>query len=115
VVLVTLMPGGLDVEETELLEHQPLSTKLREALSRPTDKYQFATVSLRERRDDRFVAILDFGDPRKSYFRARFLARALAAGEYALPEVLIEDLDQPEMTARSGAGRIKIVPNTTGP
>ena len=65
-----------------------------------------------EARDDRFVAAIDLIEAPK---RLAYIVRAVTPGEFTLPGVVAEDMYRPEVSARSRAGRLTIMPQVTGP
>jgi uncharacterized protein YfaS (alpha-2-macroglobulin family) len=111
-VIVDMLPAGWEIEapvhdETEFGFIGPLShTRVKEA------------------RDDRFVAALDFGDDlRHGYrsfedneaddakphledwqFRVAYVARAVTPGHFTRPEATVQDMYRPAVMARTEAG-----------
>ena len=61
--------------------------------------------------DDRFVAAIDV---REKDVTLAYLVRAVTPGEFTLPGATAEDMYRPDVTARSAAGRVVIVPSTGG-
>lgn len=112
-VIVDLLPAGWEIEAPVVDETQygflgPLS-KLR----------------VREARDDRFVAALDFGPAlffggesvdadaphlADREFRLAYLIRAITPGHFTLPETVVQDMYRPEVMGRSAAGSTDVLP-----
>lgn len=65
-----------------------------------------------EARDDRFVAAIDVVRDTR---RLAYVVRAVTPGEFAMPGVVAEDMYRPDVFARSPAGSVTILPQTSGP
>ncbi|RUQ66029.1 alpha-2-macroglobulin family protein [Azospirillum doebereinerae] len=61
-----------------------------------------------EFRDDRFLAAVDLpkAAPR---FRLVYLVRAVTPGDFALPGATVEDLQRPNLSARTAASRLRVL------
>jgi alpha-2-macroglobulin len=108
-VIVDLLPAGWEIEA-------PIGT---------TTEYGFlgpiSDTRVREARDDRFVAAMDFGSDlrqwryrfeevnddkahlRDNEFRVAYVARAITPGHFTLPEAVVQDMYRPAFMARTGA------------
>jgi uncharacterized protein YfaS (alpha-2-macroglobulin family) len=115
-VVVDMLPAGWEIESPVHDENEfgfigPLSqTRLREA------------------RDDRFVAAMDFGENlRRGFrrfeetnddkphlddweFRVAYVARAITPGHFTLPEAVVQDMYRPAVMARTEAGVTEVAP-----
>ncbi len=113
-VIVDMLPAGLEIEapivkDTEYAFLGPLSnTRVREA------------------RDDRFVAALDFGEDLVNWryqieetnddkphlendeFRVAYVARAITPGHFTIPEAVVQDMYRPAFMARTAAASLDI-------
>ena len=109
VVLADLLPAGFEIE-TVL---RPVDGARDEA----TDGAfawlgEIDNAQTAEARDDRFVAAIDVvNTPRK----LAYVVRAVTPGEFAMPGVVAEDMYRPDVFARSAAGTVTILPQTSGP
>jgi len=109
--LIDLLPAGLEIETTLAGEDGQVYPFIGD-LSYPT---------VREARDDRFVASFEIGsryrppvdiynpgpEPRPT-FRLAYVARAVSRGEFAMPAGVVEDMYAPEIVARTEMGRVAI-------
>jgi uncharacterized protein YfaS (alpha-2-macroglobulin family) len=60
-----------------------------------------------EERDDRYIAALDLGDG-KGDFTLAYVVRAVTPGEFKYPALVVEDMYEPETTARTATGTLKV-------
>ena len=121
-VIVDMLPAGWEIEAPVVNDTQygflgPLSaTRVREA------------------RDDRFVAAMDFGEDLTTWrvaaveddtddkdnddkkprleddeFRVAYVARAITPGHFTLPEAVVQDMYRPGFMARTRAGMTDVV------
>jgi hypothetical protein len=109
--LIDLLPAGLEIETTLAGEEGAVYGFLGE-LSYPT---------IREARDDRFVAAFEIGsryrppfDPNNPQvepqptFRLAYVARAVSLGNFAMPAGVVEDMYAPDVKARTAMGRVSV-------
>jgi len=62
-----------------------------------------------EERDDRFVAALDLKDGIKDFTLA-YVVRAVTAGQFTYPALVIEDMYDPETNGRTAIGKLSVAP-----
>ena len=62
-----------------------------------------------EERDDRFVAALDLRGGVKDFTLA-YVVRAVTAGEFNYPALVVEDMYEPETTGRTAIGKLTVAP-----
>ena len=117
-VVVDMLPAGWEIEA-------PIAQDTDYAFLGP-----LSSTRVREARDDRFVAAMDFGsdlrefrvhieedndddDDKKSHleddeFRVAYVARAITPGHFTLPEAVVQDMYRPAFMARTAAGTTNI-------
>ena len=100
VLLVELLPAGLEIEQVEL--GSSLSQKEFGWL---TDLTELSRV---EKREDRYVAT--FRSTQAQPFKIAYMARAVTPGTYAYPAASIESMYRPQFSARTPSGQINIKP-----
>ena len=100
VLLVELLPAGLEIEQVEL--GSSLSQKEFGWL---TDLTELSRV---EKREDRYVAT--FRSTQAQPFKIAYMARAVTPGTYAYPAASIESMYRPQFSARTLNGQINIKP-----
>ncbi len=63
-----------------------------------------------EFRDDRFTAAFErrSGDP--TTYTVAYVVRAVAPGQYVLPQAVVEDMYQPDRFGRTGTGEVTVAP-----
>ena len=62
-----------------------------------------------EERDDRYVAALDLRGGVKDFTLA-YLVRAVTAGEFHYPALVVEDMYEPETTGRTAMSKLTVAP-----
>jgi len=100
-VIADLLPAGFEIEGV-----------LTAGDGAPDGPYAFlgelSYPQVAEARDDRFVAAIESRSGRTERFA--YVVRAVTAGEFALPGAVAEDMYRPDVTARTGSGRLAIRP-----
>ena len=105
-VLVDMLPAGWEIES--VITPNAAETYKLDKLSR---------AQTQEARDDRYVAAIEVGENRNSYyrenengreFRLAYLVRAITPGAYAQPAAVVEDMYRPANYARTAAGRVSV-------
>ncbi len=110
--VLDLLPAGLEIETTLSGDEGKVYPWLGELTS----------TSISEARDDRYVAAFDIGsqyrpseaDKKKKvkepipYFHVAYIARAVAAGHYTMPAVVVEDMYHPDLFARTAMGTLNV-------
>jgi uncharacterized protein YfaS (alpha-2-macroglobulin family) len=116
-VIVDMLPAGWEIES-------PVTTETQFAFLGA-----LSNTRVKEARDDRFVAALDFGADLLGWFRAEedesdgnatkprldrrefrvaYVARAITPGHFTLPEAVVQDMYRPGFMARTAAGRTDV-------
>ncbi len=98
-LLVDLLPAGWEIENAALGQGEPLE-------SFPWLE-ELTEAEHREARDDRFVAAIDL-TAKQNRFRTAYIVRAVTPGSFVLPGSYVEDMYQPDLSARGAAGRVAI-------
>ncbi|WBQ11734.1 alpha-2-macroglobulin family protein [Hyphomonadaceae bacterium BL14] len=100
-VIADLLPAGFEIEGV-----------LTAGDGAPDGPYAFlgelSYPQVAEARDDRFVAAIESRSGRTERFA--YVVRPVTAGEFALPGAVAEDMYRPDVTARTGSGRLAIRP-----
>jgi len=96
VVIVDLIPGGLEIE----------NPRLSTSYTSPQDLPAFQPSSLHvEMRDDRLILFVPFLDHEFEY---QYTARAVTAGEFALPQIKAECMYNPAISSLQGEGKLVV-------
>jgi alpha-2-macroglobulin len=98
-MIVDLLPAGLEIENTALQNASALADMVN-----PAD---LTATTHTESRDDRFVAAMDLGG-KDTHFRIVYLARVVTPGDFALPPALAEDMYEPAINGRTDMGRVHV-------
>ena len=102
-LLVDLLPGGFEIENTRLNDARQTSE-----LSWIAELTQPAYA---EFLDDRYIAALDLnGDYDNRTFTVGYMVRAVTPGSFVLPAPSVEDMYAPETRARGESGRVTVAP-----
>src|SRR5215471_14879648 len=100
-LVVDLLPAGFEIETATVSK------------GRSTTDYswlpELTEASYTEERDDRFVAALDLKGGVKDFTLA-YIVRAVTAGEFAYPALIVEDMYEPETTGRTAIGKLTVAP-----
>jgi uncharacterized protein YfaS (alpha-2-macroglobulin family) len=100
-LVVDLLPAGFEIETATVSK------------GRSTTDYSWlpevTEATYTEERDDRFVAALDLKGGVKDFTLA-YIARAVTAGEFTYPALVVEDMYEPETTGRSAIGKLTVAP-----
>jgi uncharacterized protein YfaS (alpha-2-macroglobulin family) len=100
-LVVDLLPAGFEIETATVSKGR--STTDYSWLPELTE----ATYS--EERDDRFVAALDLKGGVKDFSLA-YVVRAVTAGEFIYPALVVEDMYEPETSGRTAMGKLTVAP-----
>jgi uncharacterized protein YfaS (alpha-2-macroglobulin family) len=100
-LVVDLLPAGFEIETATVSKGR--STTDHSWLPELTE----ATYT--EERDDRFVAALDLKGGVKDFTLA-YIVRAVTAGEFTYPALVVEDMYEPETSGRSAIGKLVVAP-----
>jgi hypothetical protein len=100
-LVVDLLPAGFEIETATVSK------------GRSTTDYswlpQLIEASYTEERDDRFVAAIDLKGGVKDFTLA-YVVRAVTAGEFIYPALVVEDMYEPETTGRTAIGKLIVAP-----
>jgi uncharacterized protein YfaS (alpha-2-macroglobulin family) len=100
IMVVDPIPAGFEIENPDI------------SASGDTGAYGWLkaeTPTHAEARTDRFVAALDRSDDDPKDYSAAYSVRAVSPGVFAQPGATVEDMYQPELSARTAAGKIEVV------
>jgi len=116
-VVVDPLPGGLEVENLNLLDARLLQTLVIEGQAL-ADRGGSETIRHEEYRDDRYSAVLRLWSGQTG--QLWYVVRAVSPGEYAVPPVQAEDMYRPWLRAvGAGGSRLRVLPpqgrGQTGP
>ncbi|MDT8389789.1 MAG: MG2 domain-containing protein [Lentisphaeria bacterium] len=98
VVVVDLLPGGLEIEDSTL------ATKWA-----PKDQIRHMRVDNIEKLDDRLLLFCALTGDTKHPAEFTYTARAVTVGNYAIPQVGVECMYAPDVRAASGAQGMLII------
>ncbi len=109
-VIADLLPAGFEIE-TIL---RPEDGKNSDNLSIGPFEWvgEISPLEIAEARDDRLVASLK--TDRQNSYRIAYVVRAVTAGDFAIPGVVIEDMYRPGDMAITPAGRVTILSTQPG-
>jgi len=100
-LVVDLLPAGFEIETATVSQ------------GRSTTDYswlpQLTEATYSEERDDRFVAALDLKGGVKEFTLA-YIVRAVTAGEFTYPALVVEDMYEPETSGRTTMGKLSVTP-----
>jgi uncharacterized protein YfaS (alpha-2-macroglobulin family) len=100
-LIVDLLPAGFEIETATVSKGR--SATDYSWLPNLTD----ATYT--EERDDRFVAALDLRGGAKDFALA-YIVRAVSAGDFHYPALVVEDMYEPETTGRTAMSKLTVAP-----
>jgi alpha-2-macroglobulin len=93
-LIVDLLPGGLEAENLNLLPPEQLSG-LKIGNQTISDLRAQTSVRFEEFRDDRYLLALPVNEGQVSYY---YLVRAVSPGEYVVPPPSVEDMYRPTLS-----------------
>jgi uncharacterized protein YfaS (alpha-2-macroglobulin family) len=100
-LVVDLLPAGFEIETASVSK------------GRSTTDYswlpELTETTYSEERDDRFVAALDLKAGAKDFTLA-YVVRAVTAGEFTYPALVVEDMYEPETSGRTAIGKLSVAP-----
>jgi alpha-2-macroglobulin len=98
-LIVDLLPAGFEIETATVSK------------GRSTTDYSWlpnlSDATYTEERDDRYVAALDLRGGAKDFTLA-YLVRAVTAGEFHYPALVVEDMYEPETTGRTAMSTLTV-------
>jgi uncharacterized protein YfaS (alpha-2-macroglobulin family) len=100
-LIVDLLPAGFEIETATVSK------------GRSTADYswlpELTEATYTEERDDRFVAALDLKGGVKDFTLA-YVVRAVTAGAFTYPALVVEDMYEPETSGRTAIGKLTVAP-----
>ncbi|HEX4184248.1 MAG TPA: hypothetical protein VHY78_00155, partial [Stellaceae bacterium] len=100
-LVVDLLPAGFEIETATVSK------------GRSTTDYswlpELTEATYTEERDDRFVAALDLKGGVRDFTLA-YVVRAVTAGEFTFPALVVEDMYEPETSGRTAMGKLTVAP-----
>jgi hypothetical protein len=100
-LVVDLLPAGFEIETATVSK------------GRSTTDYswlpELTEATYTEERDDRLVAALDLKGGVKDFTLA-YVVRAVTAGEFTFPALVVEDMYEPETSGRTAMGKLTVAP-----
>src|SRR5262249_39341324 len=100
-LVVDLLPAGFEIETATVSKGRSATDySWLQNLTDPT---------YTEERDDRFVAALDLRGGVKDFTLA-YVVRAVTAGEFNYPALVVEDMYEPETTGRTAMSKLTVAP-----
>lgn len=103
VVIQDLLPAGLEIENSRLASSEAVEEAEEEADSG-------LVVNRTDIRDDRMIVFGDLYRKKDSQQTYRYTTRAVTPGDYVVPQAQLEVMYDPQVSARSKAGRLVIKP-----
>ena len=98
-LVVDLLPAGFEIETATVSK------------GRSTTDYswlpELTEPAYAEERDDRYIAALDLKNGTKDFTLA-YIVRAVTAGEFKYPALVVEDMYDPETTGRTAIGKLTV-------
>ena len=99
-LVVDLLPAGFEIETASVSKGRSTDYSWLPELTEAT---------YTEERDDRFVAALDLKSGVKD-FAAAYIVRAVTAGEFTYPALVVEDMYEPETSGRTAISKLIVAP-----
>jgi len=100
-LVVDLLPAGFEIETASVSK------------GRSTTDYswlpELTEATYTEERDDRFVAALDLKGGVKDFALA-YIVRAVTAGEFTYPALVVEDMYEPETSGHTAISKLIVAP-----
>jgi uncharacterized protein YfaS (alpha-2-macroglobulin family) len=100
-LVVDLLPAGFEIETATVSK------------GRSTTDYswlpELTEATYAEERDDRFVAALDLKGGVNDFTLA-YVVRAVTAGEFTYPALVVEDMYEPDTNGRTAMGKLTVAP-----
>jgi uncharacterized protein YfaS (alpha-2-macroglobulin family) len=100
VIVADYLPAGFEIDNPHLVSSGDTGT-----LSWFEDAAEPVNA---EFRDDRFSAAFDRTEKSPAVFTVAYVVRAVAPGQYVLPQAYVEDMYNPSRYGRSGTGTIEV-------
>jgi alpha-2-macroglobulin len=100
VIVADYLPAGFEIDNPHLVSSGDTG-----ALSWIEDAAEPVNS---EFRDDRFSAAFDRNEKSPTVFTVAYVVRAVAPGQYVLPQATVEDMYRPDRFGRTGTGRVEV-------
>jgi hypothetical protein len=94
------LPAGFEIDNPKLVSSGETGT-----LSWITDA---GTPVNSEFRDDRFTAAFNRSSSDRPVFTVAYVVRAVAPGQYVMPQAYVEDMYRPDRFGRTGTGTLEV-------
>jgi len=100
VIVADYLPAGFEIDNPHLVSSGDTGTlSWIENAAEPVNA---------EFRDDRFSAAFDRNEKSPAVFTVAYVVRAVAPGQYVLPQAYVEDMYRPDRFGRTGTGRVEV-------
>jgi uncharacterized protein YfaS (alpha-2-macroglobulin family) len=100
VIVADYLPAGFEIDNPRLVSSGDTGTLAWiENAAEPVNA---------EFRDDRFSAAFDRNERSDAVFTVAYVVRAVAPGQYVLPQAYVEDMYRPDRFGRTGTGHVEV-------
>ncbi len=100
IIVADYLPAGFEIDNPRLVSSGDTGT-----LSWIEDAAEPVSS---EFRDDRFSAAFERSSKDNAVFTVAYVVRAVAPGQYVLPQAYVEDMYRPDRFGRTGTGRVEV-------
>jgi len=101
VIVADYLPAGFEIDNPRLVSSGDTGTlSWIENAAEPVNS---------EFRDDRFSAAFNRTEKSNAVFTVAYVVRAVAPGQYVLPQAYVEDMYRPDRFGRTGTGRVEVL------
>ncbi|MDB5599370.1 MAG: alpha-2-macroglobulin [Xanthobacteraceae bacterium] len=100
IMVADYLPAGFEIDNPKLVSSGETGT-----LSWITDA---GTPVNSEFRDDRFTAAFNRSSSDRPVFTVAYVVRAVAPGQYVMPQAYVEDMYRPDRFGRTGTGTLEV-------
>jgi len=100
IIVADYLPAGFEIDNPHLVSSGDTGTlSWIENAAEPASS---------EFRDDRFSAAFERSSKDNAVFTVAYVVRAVAPGQYVLPQAYVEDMYRPDRFGRTGTGRVEV-------
>jgi len=100
IIVADYLPAGFEIDNPHLVSSGDTGTlSWIEGAAEPVSS---------EFRDDRFSAAFERSSKDNAVFTVAYVVRAVAPGQYVLPQAYVEDMYRPDRFGRTGTGRVEV-------
>ena len=100
IIVADYLPAGFEIDNPHLVSSGDTGTlSWIEKAAEPASS---------EFRDDRFSAAFERSSKDNAVFTVAYVVRAVAPGQYVLPQAYVEDMYRPDRFGRTGTGRVEV-------